>query len=68
MAATTQTNVKKLLLPTTMSKAGWAIVEAREDVQGVEFAPTISNAEFHALLEDAAPAKAPLKREPAEVH
>ena len=54
MAATTHTNVKKLLLPTTMSKAGWAIVEAREDVQGVEFAPTISNAEFHALLEDAA--------------
>jgi D-3-phosphoglycerate dehydrogenase len=54
MAATTHTNVKKLLLPTTMSKSGWAIVEAREDVQGIEFAPTISNAEFHALLEDAA--------------
>src|SRR6266851_308732 len=53
MAVTTPTNIKKLLLPTTMSKAGWAIVEAREDVQGVEFAPTISNAEFHALLEDA---------------
>jgi D-3-phosphoglycerate dehydrogenase len=54
MAATTHTNVKKLLLPTTMSKAGWAVIEAREDVQGVEFAPTIPNAEFHQLLEDAA--------------
>jgi D-3-phosphoglycerate dehydrogenase / 2-oxoglutarate reductase len=53
MAATTPTNIKKVLLPTTMSKAGWAVIEAREDVQGVEFAPTISNAEFHALLEDA---------------
>ena len=53
MATTAATNIKKLLLPMTLAKAGWAIVEAREDVQGVEFAPTISNAEFHALLEDA---------------
>ena len=28
-------------MPTTMSKAGWAIIEARDDVEGVEFQPTI---------------------------
>ncbi|HTV89536.1 MAG TPA: hydroxyacid dehydrogenase [Stellaceae bacterium] len=54
MAATAQTNIKKLLLPTTMAKAGWAIVEAREDVEGVPFAPGLPRGEFHKLLEDIA--------------
>jgi D-3-phosphoglycerate dehydrogenase len=54
MANTAQTNIKKLLLPTTMSKAGWAIVEAREDVEGVEFVPNLPKAEFHKILEDVA--------------
>src|SRR6202049_3791419 len=45
---------KKLPLPTTMSKAGWAIVEAREDVEGVSFVPTVPKAELHRLLEDVA--------------
>ena len=31
------TNIKKLLLPVTLAKAGWAIVEARDDVQGVPY-------------------------------
>src|SRR6266404_4648655 len=53
MATTTQTNRKKLLLPTTMSRSGWAIVEARDDVEGVEFVPTIPKAEFHQVLEQA---------------
>src|SRR6516164_5984002 len=35
MATSTGTNRKKLLLPTTMSRAGWALVEARDDVAGV---------------------------------
>ena len=48
------TNRKKLLLPTTMSKAGWAIVEARDDVEGVPFAPNVPKAELHRLLEDIA--------------
>jgi D-3-phosphoglycerate dehydrogenase / 2-oxoglutarate reductase len=47
-------NIKKLLLPTTMAKAGWAIVEAREDVEGVPFDPTVTKAELHGLLEDIA--------------
>jgi len=37
MAQTAQTNRKKIMVPTTMSKAGWAIIEARDDVDGVEF-------------------------------
>ena len=52
--STTGTNRKKLLLPTTMSKAGWAIVEARDDVEGVSFVPTVPKAELHRLLEDVA--------------
>ncbi len=54
MAVTTQTNIKKLLLPITMAKAGWAIVEAREDVEGVPYDVTGPKAEMHRLLQDAA--------------
>src|SRR5580704_5317400 len=52
--STTGTNRKKLLLPTTMSKAGWALVEARDDVEGVSFVPTVSKTELHELLKDIA--------------
>ena len=51
---TNLTNIKKLLLPITLAKAGWAIVEAREDVQGVPYDVTAPKAELHRLLEDAA--------------
>ncbi len=54
MAITTQTNIKKLLLPITMAKAGWAIVEAREDVEGVPYDVTGPKAELHRLLADVA--------------
>ena len=50
--STTGINRKKLLLPTTMSKAGWALVEARDDVEGVSFVPTVPKTELHRLLED----------------
>jgi D-3-phosphoglycerate dehydrogenase len=53
MAQTAQTNRKKIMVPTTMSKSGWRVIEAREDVEGVEFVPTIPRAEFHQLLEEA---------------
>src|SRR5260221_13062569 len=53
MAQSAPTNRKKLLLPTTMSKSGWAIVEARDDVEGVSFVPTMPKAEFHQILEEA---------------
>ena len=42
------------VLPTTMSQAGWALVEARDDVEGVSFVPTVPKAELHRLLEDVA--------------
>src|SRR5258708_22108500 len=48
-----QTNRKKIMAPATLSKAGWALIEARDDVEGVEFAPTIPKAEFHRLLSEA---------------
>jgi D-3-phosphoglycerate dehydrogenase / 2-oxoglutarate reductase len=48
------TNIKKLLLPRTMARAGWAVVEAREDVQGVPYDATGPKAELHRLLEDVA--------------
>src|ERR687890_468981 len=54
MALSAPTNIKKLLLPVTLAKAGWAIVEAREDVQGVPYDVTAGKAELHRLLEDVA--------------
>ncbi|HZT87365.1 MAG TPA: hydroxyacid dehydrogenase [Stellaceae bacterium] len=48
------TNIKKLLLPTTMAKAGWAVIEAREDVEGVAYSVTGPKQELHRLLADAA--------------
>src|SRR5271169_4391871 len=54
MAMSTGANRKKLLLPTTIARAGWALVEARDDVEGVSFVPTVPKAELHRLLEDIA--------------
>src|SRR5437764_5012678 len=53
MSQTAQTNRKKIMVPTTMSKSGWALIEARDDVEGIEFVPTIPKAEFHKVLEEA---------------
>jgi D-3-phosphoglycerate dehydrogenase len=52
--STTGTNRKKLLLPTTLAKAGWAIVEARDDIEGVPYQTTAPKADLHHLLEDVA--------------
>src|SRR5258707_6632851 len=48
------TNVKKLLLPKTLARAGWQIIEVREDVEGVPYDVTGPKAELHRLLDDAA--------------
>ncbi len=53
MAQTTPSNRKKIMVPTTMSRSGWALIEARDDVEGVSFVPTIPKPEFHKLLEEA---------------
>ena len=52
MAQSAQPNRKKIMAPTTMSKSGWALIEARDDLEGVEFAPNLPKAEFHKMLED----------------
>jgi D-3-phosphoglycerate dehydrogenase len=53
MAQSVQPNRKKIMVPATMSKSGWRVIEARDDVEGVEFVPTIPRAEFHKVLEEA---------------
>jgi D-3-phosphoglycerate dehydrogenase / 2-oxoglutarate reductase len=53
MAQTAQPNRKKIMYPVTMSKSGRAIIEARDDVEGVEFVPTAPRAEFHKVLAEA---------------
>jgi D-3-phosphoglycerate dehydrogenase len=53
MAQTAQPNRKKIMVPATMSKSGWALIEARDDVEGVTFTPNLPKAEFHKVLEEA---------------
>jgi D-3-phosphoglycerate dehydrogenase len=52
MAQSANPNRKKIMAPTTMSKSGWALIEARDDLEGVEFTPNLPKPEFHKLLED----------------
>jgi D-3-phosphoglycerate dehydrogenase len=52
MAQSANPNRKKIMAPMTMSKSGWALIEARDDLEGVEFAPNLPKPEFHKLLED----------------
>ena len=42
----------KLLLPSTMARAGWEVAEARSDVEAIAFEGNIPAAKFHALLGD----------------
>ena len=41
---------KTILLPSSMSQAGWQAVRARPDIEAVSFDMNIPTAEFHALL------------------
>lgn len=43
-------NRKKILLPTEMARAGWAVLDGREDLEPVAFGPELSTEAFHALL------------------
>jgi D-3-phosphoglycerate dehydrogenase / 2-oxoglutarate reductase len=45
---------KTILLPSTMSQAGWHAVRARADIEAVPFDLSIASADFHALLTNAA--------------
>jgi D-3-phosphoglycerate dehydrogenase len=44
---------KKLLLPSTMARAGWDVLARRDDVEPVPFEMGIPTAAFHALLAEA---------------
>jgi D-3-phosphoglycerate dehydrogenase len=43
-------NKKKVVAPDSLGRAGWALLEAREDVEAVRFPNFIAKADFHALL------------------
>ena len=43
-------NRKKILLPTEMARAGWAVLDGRDDLEPVEFGPQMSTEAFHDLL------------------
>jgi D-3-phosphoglycerate dehydrogenase len=47
-------NRKKILLPTEMARAGWAVLEGREDLEPVPFGPELSTETFHEMLATAA--------------
>ena len=47
-------NRKKILLPTEMARAGWAVLEGREDLEPVPFSPELSTETFHEMLATAA--------------
>ncbi|MBN8892049.1 MAG: 3-phosphoglycerate dehydrogenase [Rhodospirillales bacterium 70-18] len=43
-------NRKKILLPTEMARAGWAVLEGRDDIAPVAFGPEMSGADFQGEL------------------
>jgi D-3-phosphoglycerate dehydrogenase len=40
------------MLPNTMARAGWAVAEARDDVEAISYPPGMPTADFHAMLAD----------------
>ncbi|MEA2935148.1 MAG: D-3-phosphoglycerate dehydrogenase / 2-oxoglutarate reductase [Variibacter sp.] len=46
-------NKKRVLAPHVMSRAGWEILESRDDVEAIRYAPNMPTPEFHALLNEA---------------
>src|SRR5215212_1280141 len=44
---------KKLVLPATMAKAGWDVLNGRPDIEAVPFDGNLPTAAFHALIADA---------------
>ena len=46
-------NKMKLLIPSTMARAGWDVVKARADIEAVPFEQNMPTTAFHALLRDA---------------
>src|SRR6201996_741082 len=52
MAQSANPNRKKIMVPKTMSKSGWTLIEQRDDLEGIEFDTNMPTAEFHKMLDD----------------
>ena len=46
------TNKKKVMAPNTMSRAGWNILNARDDVEAVPYSPSMPTEDFHEQIRD----------------
>jgi D-3-phosphoglycerate dehydrogenase len=46
------TNKKKVMAPNTMSRAGWNILNARDDVEAVPYNPSMPTEDFHEQIRD----------------
>lgn len=46
------TNKKKIMAPATMARAGWDILNARDDVEALPYDPLMPTAQFHEQLRD----------------
>ena len=46
------TNKKKVIAPASMARAGWDLLNAREDVEAAAYNPLMPTQEFHQLLHD----------------
>jgi D-3-phosphoglycerate dehydrogenase / 2-oxoglutarate reductase len=46
------TNKKKVIAPASMARAGWAILDARDDVEAAPYNPLMPTPEFHEILRD----------------
>ncbi len=45
-------NKKKVLLPNSMAKAGWDVLDGRDDIEAVSYDPYLSMADLQAALKD----------------
>jgi D-3-phosphoglycerate dehydrogenase len=46
------TNKKKVIAPASMARAGWDLLNAREDVEAAPYNPLMPTPEFHGILRD----------------
>ena len=46
------TNKKKVIAPASMARAGWDLLNAREDVEAAPYNPLMPTPEFHEILRD----------------
>ena len=47
------TNRKRVLVPTNLAEAGWALLRPRGDIEAISYPPSIAPAAFHEMLPEA---------------